>query len=43
MLAFDYNGLAYPCLRYMESSLGNKVKPIVIGNVDGIYNTEETK
>lgn len=23
MLAFDPNGIAYPCLRYMPSSLGN--------------------
>ena len=43
MLAFDYNGLAYPCLRYMESSLGTSVKPIIIGTVNGIYDTSETK
>lgn len=44
MLAFDPEGLAYPCLRYMASSLGDKVKPIIIGNVEhGIYQTEEEK
>lgn len=42
MVSFDSNGLAYPCIRYMESSLGNKRKPIVIGDYNGLYNTEET-
>jgi hypothetical protein len=42
MLAFDYNGLAFPCLRYMESSLGSDKEPIIVGSVDGIYNTPET-
>ena len=41
MLAFDPDGNAYPCLRYMESSLGTDRPPIIIGNVDGIYNTPE--
>ena len=41
MLAFDPQGLAYPCVRYMSSSLGPNVKPIVIGDVTGIYNTPE--
>jgi radical SAM protein with 4Fe4S-binding SPASM domain len=37
MLAMDYKGDIYPCLRYMESSLGNKVPPFTIGNLeDGI-------
>ena len=39
MLAFDPDGLAYPCIRYMPSSLGTSQKPLIIGNVDGIYNT----
>lgn len=39
MLAFDPDGLAYPCLRYMASSLGTDREPIIIGNVYGIYNT----
>ena len=43
MLAFDYNGLAFPCLRYMESSLGSDKEPIIVGSVDGIYNTPETQ
>ena len=33
MIAVDYKGDIYPCLRYMESSLGNEVPPIIIGNV----------
>ncbi len=37
MLAMDYKGDLYPCLRYMESSIGTEVKPMIIGNVhDGI-------
>ena len=37
MIAVDYKGDIFPCLRYMESSLGDKVPPIIIGNVyDGI-------
>ena len=43
MLAFDPDGLAYPCVRYMPSSLGTDQPPIIIGNVDGIYNTPEYK
>ena len=43
MLAFDPDGNAYPCLRYMESSLGTDRPPIIIGNTDGIYNTPEYK
>ena len=34
MLALDWKGDIYPCLRYMESSLGNNIKPIIIGNVN---------
>jgi len=43
MLAFDPEGKAYPCLRYMPSSLGTDRAPIIIGNTEGIYNTPETK
>jgi uncharacterized protein len=43
MLAFDPEGKAYPCLRYMPSSLGTDREPIIIGDTDGIYNTPETK
>ena len=41
MLAFDPQGKAYPCLRYMASSLSPERKPIVIGDTSGIYNTPE--
>lgn len=41
MLAFDPDGNAYPCLRYMHSSLGDRRDPIIIGDTDGIYNTPE--
>lgn len=44
MLAFDPKGNAYPCLRYMESSLGDSREPVICGNCkDGIYNTPETQ
>ena len=37
MIAVDWKGDIYPCLRYMESSLGEDQKPLIIGNVyDGI-------
>ncbi len=34
MLACDPDGILYPCLRYMESSLGDDQEPYIIGNVD---------
>jgi radical SAM peptide maturase (CXXX-repeat target family) len=43
MLAFDPDGIAYPCIRYMESSLGDSAKPIIIGDVNGLLQTEEQK
>lgn len=44
MIAVDYKGDIFPCLRYMESSLGNAVPPIIIGTVDGgIEATPEQK
>ena len=37
MIAVDYKGDIYPCVRYMESSLGQDAPPLIIGNVyDGI-------
>lgn len=40
MLAVDPDGGLYPCIRYMESSLGGQVPPIKIGNVwNGIART----
>jgi len=43
MLSFDPNGIAYPCIRYMSSSLGDTVPPIIIGDVNGIYISKEAK
>ena len=44
MLAIDYKGDFYPCIRYMESSLGNSREPIIIGNINkGFYTTEKEK
>lgn len=42
MIAVDWKGDIYPCIRYMESSLGNTVDPIIIGNVNnGIMTNSE--
>jgi radical SAM protein with 4Fe4S-binding SPASM domain len=42
MLSCDYKGDLYPCIRYMESSLGDSIAPMIIGNVDtGIMATEK--
>lgn len=42
MLAVDWKGDLYPCIRYMESSLGDTCKPLIIGNVNtGILTTKE--
>lgn len=44
MLSCDPDGWLYPCIRYMESSLGNIREPLRIGHVDyGIYKTEKEK
>lgn len=44
MLAVDYKGDLFPCLRYMESSLGCGRKPLTIGNVwDGIATKQSEK
>jgi radical SAM peptide maturase (CXXX-repeat target family) len=41
MLSCDPDGVLYPCIRYMESSLGDDQVPYSIGNVDiGIAQTE---
>lgn len=43
MLSMDPDGYLYPCIRYMESSLGDDRKPFRIGHVDeGIGQTECT-
>jgi len=37
MLAMDYKGDMFPCIRYMENSLGTEREPYIIGNLeDGI-------
>ena len=42
MLAIDPQGRLYPCLRYMDSSLGTDQEPMVFGTVwDGFGVTEE--
>ncbi len=42
MIALAPNGNYYPCIRFMESSLGEEIQPIVIGNTkNGILKTEE--
>lgn len=42
MIAADYKGDIYPCLRYMESSVGNDVPPYIIGNLeDGVNRKKE--
>ena len=44
MLAMDPDGYLYPCIRYMESSLGPDIKPLRIGHVnEGIGQTKCTK
>ena len=37
-LSIDYKGDIYPCIRYMESSLNGRQKPLVVGN---IFQTEQ--
>lgn len=32
--SIDWKGDIYPCIRYMESSLNGRQKPLVIGNID---------
>ena len=34
MISVDWKGDIYPCIRYMESSLGKNIEPIIIGNVN---------
>jgi uncharacterized protein len=41
MLAVDWRGDLYPCLRYMASSLGGKREPYAIGDIErGVCNRE---
>lgn len=42
MLAIDWQGNLYPCIRYMPNSLGDQRAPYIIGTVkDGISSTKE--
>lgn len=42
MIALAPNGNFYPCIRFMESSLGEEIKPLIIGDINnGILGTEE--
>lgn len=44
MLSCDYKGDLYPCIRYMESSIGDDIEPVIIGNVyDGLLKTDKQK
>ena len=44
MLSIDWKGDMYPCIRYMESSLGEDQKAMIIGTLkDGILQTEQEK
>ena len=44
MIALDWKGDIFPCLRYMESSLGSDKPPYIIGNInEGIGQTPESK
>lgn len=39
MLALDWRGFIYPCLRYMPSSLNGKQEPYIIGDIETGINT----
>lgn len=42
MIACDFDGRIYPCIRYMEMSLGGAQPPMLLGDVDnGILQCEE--
>lgn len=44
MLALNYTGKLYPCIRYMENALNNKQPPLYIGTLNtGICASEEEK
>lgn len=44
MISVDWRGDIYPCIRYMESSLGTDQEPLCIGNVyTGIFTTEKQR
>jgi len=42
MIAIDHKGDIYPCIRFMETSLGDQIEPVIIGNVDdGLLSTKK--
>ena len=44
MLAINPDGNFYPCIRYMESSLGENQEPYIIGDIyNGIGQEEKHK
>ena len=44
MIACDWKGDIYPCIRYMESSLGDDQPPVKIGSVyDGVMVTDQQR
>lgn len=43
MLALDWKGDYYPCIRYMESSLGENIPPLKIGSIDKGIGTNENE
>lgn len=43
MLAFDPDGVAYSCIRYMASSLGDDAEPLPVGSVKGLFTTPKEK
>lgn len=44
MYSLNYKGELYPCIRFMESSIGHNVKPFIVGTLDhGICGTQEEK
>ena len=44
MISCDYKGDIYPCIRYMESSLGTDVPPLIVGNLEtGVLVTPEQR
>lgn len=40
-VAIDYKGDMHPCIRYMESSLNKRQKPLIIGNINTGYLTTQ--
>lgn len=41
MLAYNTEGVAFPCLRFMESSLGEQIQPIIIGDKNKLLSNKE--